>query len=206
MLEQIINDIFDYLINKFICFNSLINLSCTCKYFYYNIYITDLLNVKNKYLDKLTDVILMQPKYVYVRFLNANDNCKITTVNHMTKLENLAAEYRCGINDDGIRNINLKVLNASYNSKITMVNHMTRLEKLWAGYSCGINDEGIRNINLKMLCATNNSKITTVNHMTKLEELWAGFKECGINDEGIMGINLKILNAICNSKITVTKR
>jgi hypothetical protein len=48
--------------------------------------------------------------------LNANNNSKITNINHMTKLKVLCAFGSCGINNRGIINLtNLEVLNANNN-------------------------------------------------------------------------------------------
>ena len=52
----------------------------------------------------------------------------------MTKLKVLDASYNCGINDDGIRDLDLEKLIASGNDTITNVNHMTKLKVLVASY------------------------------------------------------------------------
>ena len=59
----------------------------------------------------------------------------------MTKLKVLYASHKSGINDEGIKNLNLEKLNAYNNSKITNVNHMTKLKELDARGDCGIDDE-----------------------------------------------------------------
>jgi hypothetical protein len=88
----------------------------------------------------------------------------------------------CGINDEGIKNLNLEKLNARNNSKITNINHMTKLKELDAGRNCGTDDGEIKNLNLEKLYAQLNSKIRNINHMTKLKELNADFS-CGIDDK-----------------------
>ena len=60
---------------------------------------------------------------------------------YMTKLKELDASVDCGINDEGIANLNLEKLNASDNFKITNVNHMIKLKVLNASVKCGIDDE-----------------------------------------------------------------
>jgi hypothetical protein len=46
----------------------------------------------------------------------------------MTNLTTLNAEGNCGIDDNGIKNLNLIKLFASANRKITDVTHMTNLK------------------------------------------------------------------------------
>ena len=83
-------------------------------------------------------------------------------MNHMTNLRILYAKgANCGIDDAGIRDINLIELNATNNFKITNVNHMTKLQILIAeGYNYGIGDEEIKNLNLNKLYSCYNNKIT----------------------------------------------
>jgi hypothetical protein len=90
----------------------------------------------------------------------------------MTNLQILSVEGNCGINDEGIKNLNLIKLNANCNSIITNINHMTNLQILQA-CDCGINNEGIKNLNLIELYAYGNNNITHINHMTNLKiYLW----------------------------------
>jgi len=111
--------------------------------------------------------------------LNCECNPNITNVNHMTNLKELNASM-CflddpggkggyGIDDNGIKNINLEKLYVSYNHKITNVNHMTKLKILDASCGCGIDDDGIEDLNLEYLNAVANPKITSENHMTNLK-------------------------------------
>jgi len=74
----------------------------------------------------------------------------------MTNLKELHASEYCGIDDNGIQNINLEILDVYNNPKITNVNHMTRLKQLYASGECGIDDNGIKNLNLEFLNAYNN--------------------------------------------------
>ena len=77
-----------------------------------------------------------------------DDNSKITNINHMTKLKELVAQGSCGINDEGINNLNnIEILYVGDNSKITNINHMTKLKELDAQGTCGISDEGIISLN-----------------------------------------------------------
>src|SRR3989304_781066 len=187
MLNQLNCDIISYLTDYFLSFNSLINLSNLNKFFYKNVYIIHLLSDSaHTYLNKLSDAILMQPKYIRVSQLDAGNNSKITTLNHMTKLSILWADCMSNIDDKGIIDVNLEKLYANHNSKITNVNHMTKLKKLVAyGDKCGLDDNGIINVNLETLYISSNSKITNINHMTKLKKLVAYGDKCNINDGGI---------------------
>jgi hypothetical protein len=51
--------------------------------------------------------------------LKAENNPKITTVNHMTALKELDACWNCGIDDAGIAGLNLEKLYTYNNQKIT---------------------------------------------------------------------------------------
>ena len=88
-----------------------IRLRCVCKLFH------EKLEVYKFSDSKLTDNILRN--YPFIKELNANYNPRITTVNHMSRLEILHAQSNCGIDDIGIQNANLKELRADYNQKIT---------------------------------------------------------------------------------------
>src|SRR3972149_12117703 len=103
MLTQLNHDILCHLSNYFLLFDSLINLSSSCKYVYNNIYLINLYGVEYKYLRKLTDIILKQQKYNRVRYLYAFRNSKITTIGHMRQLRELRLHRK--INQDGIREL-----------------------------------------------------------------------------------------------------
>ena len=72
-----------------------------------------------------------------------------------------------GINDNGIKNLNLFKLYASWNSKIINVNHMNNLQILYECGNCGINDEGVKDLNLIELNSNGNHKINQ-NHKAKI--------------------------------------
>jgi flagellin-specific chaperone FliS len=190
-----------YLIFEFLDFLSKITFRGTTKYMY-KLEIHDFYNIEKKYLKLLNDEILLN--YPYIKYLNASGNRNITNVNHMGKslIELNASGTFCGINNKGIKNLNLLKLYAYYNPKIYNVNHMENIIELDASYNCGISDEGIKNLkNLQKLCATDNFKIKNINHMTQsLIELDASY-DCGISDEGITKLNLQILYSHCNEKI-----
>jgi hypothetical protein len=163
--------------------------------------IHDFYNIEYKYLELLNDEILCN--YPFIKYLNARQNHKITSVNYMYNLIALnASGFCCGLSDSGIK-VNLTYLNASGNPKIINVNHMNKLIELDAyDINCGITDDGIKQLNLMKLDASHNIKITNVNHMYNMNELIA-YGNCGIDNEGIKYLNLKKLNAHNNSKITI---
>ena len=200
---------------KFIIFPKLefldqIRFRQVCKKFY-KIDITDLYNIEDKFLEKLTDEILKA--YSNVEMLNASNNPKITNLSEgkiiLKNLKKLDASDYCGITDEGIKDLDLVELCASYNLKITNVNEgkviLKNLKKLEAGNDCGITDEGIKNLDLAELCASNNPKITNVSGgeviLKNLKILYADGK-CGISDEGIKGLSLVTLYSMDNEKIT----
>ena len=167
-----------------------------------SIKIKDLYNIDLKYLRNLNDHILKQ--YIDVTELNASNNSKITTLNHMTKLRKLNITGDCGVGDQGILDLNLEELNAENNPKITTLNHMTKLRKLDISGNCGVGDQGISDLNLEELNASNNSKITILNYMTKLRELNIS-GNCGVGDQGISDLKLEKVYAWNNPKITSKK-
>lgn len=56
------------------------------------------------------------------------------------------AESTCGIDDDGIKKLNLIELYVSHNYKIKDVSYMTNLRTLIACGNCGIDKKGINNL------------------------------------------------------------
>ena len=137
------------------------------------LYIYDL-SENSYFIQTLDDDLLKQHCFHRLRKFNANCNKKITDVNYMQQLEELYADFDCGIDNNSIKQLTrLKILNANYNNKITDVNHMQQLENSEAQYGCGIDNNGIKQLTrLKILYANNNKKITDVNHMQQLEELY----------------------------------
>ena len=97
---------------------SQINLVSTNIYLRDNLWITDLYNINEKLLAKLSDQILGHKIFNHVTQLNAYHNRKITDVSFMTNLKTLGAYGNCGIDQSGINGLNLVELNASRNNKI----------------------------------------------------------------------------------------
>jgi hypothetical protein len=94
--------------------------------------------------------------------LDVYGNSQITDINCLVNLKKLnAGGYHCGINDSGIKNLNLIKLITTGNPKIKNINHMTNLKKLSAcGPTCGLSDYGIKDLKLTKLKSNQNFKIT----------------------------------------------
>ena len=91
----------------------------SCRYFWYNLYITNLYDIDYKYLNRLSDDILKYWIFRNVIQLNANNNEKITDVSHMKSLKRLGAGRSSCIDQQGITGLDLIELDASSNNKIT---------------------------------------------------------------------------------------
>ena len=91
----------------------------------------------------------------------------------MTKLKILKCCDDCGIDQEGIKDLQLiEELDAFSNKKIKNVNHLTKLKILNCFYNCGIDQEGIKDLQLiEELYARDNKKIKNVNHLTKLKKI-----------------------------------
>ncbi len=70
----------------------------------------------------------------------------------------------CGLDNNGINQLNLVELYVGSNPKITNINHMTNLRKLVANGSSGMADNGINQLNLIELNSQYNPKIRRFNH------------------------------------------
>jgi hypothetical protein len=114
----------------------------------------------------------------------------------MNNLIELYANEYSGINDNGIKNVNLIKLNANNNSNITNVNHMNKLKELFAHGRSGISDEGINKLNLSTLHAYNNLKITKESNDIELnDDRLKHFFNIITLFSGIKNLNLKKLNS-----------
>jgi len=98
---------------------SQLSLISTCTQYRNNLHIIDLFNINEKYLQKLTQEILQYLIFENVVYLNASDNSKITNVSHMKSLQILCAFGNCGINQEGIKGLNLTQVYAIHNQKIS---------------------------------------------------------------------------------------
>ena len=110
------NSVWNYIIFNYLDFYSQIRFKSVCRSFN-EAQITNLYDIPDKVKSKLTDKILLN--FSFVTKLNAYDNLKITSVNHMTKLLELDAQGNCGIGDNGIQCCSLIKLYADDNPKIT---------------------------------------------------------------------------------------
>ena len=88
-------------------------------------------------------------------------NIKITDVNHMKEtLKILDCGWICGVDQNGISQLNLIELYANSNKRIYDVNHMKKtLKILDCSWDCGIDQNGISELNSIELCTINNKKI-----------------------------------------------
>ena len=137
--------------------------------------------------------------------MNLKNCTNISNVNHLRNLIELDASGGCGLNDDGIKDLqNLRILNASnitnayarYGKYITNINHMKNLVELdAAGNYCCLSDDGIKGLtNLKKLKLSCNLKITDLNHLSKLTELIAN-ENIILDNNSIKGlVNLQKMN------------
>ena len=153
---------------------------------------------------RLTDQILRQPKFRNLRILKIRNNRQITSVSHLTKLEELdISSYYCRVDQAGITGcLRLKKLNIDGNHWISSVNHLTELEELIATRECcGVDQAGIAGcLRLKKLIAHYNPKITSVNHLPELEDLYA-VPGSGFSQEGIQCPTLRKLSVHNNRRI-----
>ena len=114
-----------------------LNIMSTCKILNKNLKIKKLNN------SNISDEILRQEKFIDLEELNANNNKKIKNVNNLTKLKILDCSYDCGIDQEGIKDLQLiEVLYASDNKKIKNVNHLTKLKVI---NQCTIKDTSNKN-------------------------------------------------------------
>src|ERR1700744_2527608 len=116
---------------NFCDFKSQLYLSSSCKLFNNNLLIVDLYNINENIRSLLNDKILKQSKYKYVTKLNASNNYKIKNVSQMAStLKILNANFNCGIDQNGIKDLHLTKLNASNNYKIKNVSQMASTLKI----------------------------------------------------------------------------
>src|SRR6202012_3928246 len=94
-------------------FKSQLYLSSTCKLFNNNLLIVDLYYINDSVKSLLNDKILKQSKYKHVTKLYAADNKKIKDISQMAStLKILNANYKCGIDQHGIKYLHLTKLYA----------------------------------------------------------------------------------------------
>ena len=80
-----------------------------------------------------------------------------------------ASGYSCGIDQLGIKSLDLIKLNAQNNPKIKDVRWMKNLKELDSSYNSGIDQLGIKGLNLIKLYIWNNPKIDLKNIYYKIE-------------------------------------
>ena len=95
-----------------------------------------------------------------LEYLDVSDNHKITDVSFLPSLKFLYIDDNCGIDDNGIKNLDLETLTCRYNSKITNINHLINLEGLNVSGNVNIGYDEIRNLKkLKWLDCYENDRI-----------------------------------------------
>lgn len=179
-----------------------------------NIYI-HILN--DNYKNKLSDCVLKQKKYKYLKVLKIPYNNKIYDINHLIYLVELDCssepkkinanylEYknRSSITDYNIKNLNrLKVLRSNSNENVGRdLSCFPNLEYFECYNSdCGVTDNSLINLpNLKTLKCSCNKNLTNINHLTSLTEL-----DCSsTNIKNIDKLtNLEILDCAFNKQIS----
>ncbi len=107
------------LIHDYLDFINLLPHRIVCKRFK-SIKIYDFYNIDSKYLYSINDVILK--KFNYIDKLNAQNNPRIKTLNHITKLKKLNISGYCGANDQGISDLNLEEFDTGTNPRIMTLN------------------------------------------------------------------------------------
>jgi len=96
---------------------SQLNLFAVCSDFYRSFSITDLYNIPEKYRNRLTILVLRQTKFGRLVQLNVGGNKHVTDVSFLTALKNLNVNGQCGVDQQGIKGLNLRVLYAAGNEK-----------------------------------------------------------------------------------------
>ena len=135
---EVYNEIFEYcnIYDK-------LKIMLTCKLLNKN------LKIKKLNHPYVSDKILQQEKFIDLEELDASYNKKIKNVNHLTKLKILDCSRNCGIDQEGIKDVQLiEELYTNNNKKIINVNHLTKLKILDCSYDCGIDQEGIKDLQL----------------------------------------------------------
>ena len=176
-------------------FKSQIIFKQQCKSFYDGLRIYDLHNIDYKYLNNITDEILLNFKYA--RYLNATKDIYNYNYNQINTLSSK-------ITSTGIKHLNLHTLSAWGNEKITdeaIIN--MHLHTLDCSFNNKITDKGIKHMNLHILYAAGNNKITDegIKYMN-LYELDAS-RRCNITDRGIKHMDLHSLYANYNENINI---
>jgi hypothetical protein len=136
----------------------------TCRIFYNHLTI-ETLSAVNLKQNNISNYIFRN-----VMTLNTSDNKNIINISFMKKLKNLYASGQCGIDQNGINELDLIKLNVSNNIKITNVSFMKKLKILYASGQCGINQNGINGLDLIELHVDHNEKITNVSFMKNLKK------------------------------------
>lgn len=177
--------------------------------------IIDLYDVDNTLLKKITQEILIQPKFKYIQKLNIHNNFKVFDISH---LSNTLKVLDCGgnlsnIKQNDILQLNLIELYMQNNRYIDNLNHMkntlTTLDCSVAirSYNCRrflrilikLGQDGISELHLIKLKASNNVHINNINFMKNTLKYLdcSGFSK--INENGIA--DLKLIELVTKNNI-----
>lgn len=171
-----------------------ISLMSTCHFLYNNLYIKKL-----QFQSKITENILKQPKFCKLKKISKifdNSEDLITNLDFLKRLKNLSTN-NFFINQDLLKNLNLKTLNVKNCHNIVDVSYMNSLKKLKSAH---VRHQGLYGLNLTFLDISNNFFINDVSFMKSLQVLHAQF-DCGINQECIDKLALIELDFSYNKNI-----
>lgn len=185
-MNELPNEIFQHISEYTNDIMDLINIEIIAKNCDRNsiIYYKDLYNVDPKYTKNISQKMIEQPKYKYLKKIDLSNNNKIKNLNHLknTLKVLICGGYKCKINQESISDLRLEELYAQNNKYIHNLDHMKEtLKILDISEDCAIGQTGITQLNLVELYASNNMNIHNLNHMHE---------------------SLKILNLNWNSEFT----
>ena len=104
------------------------NLIQICEFLWDNFVISDLINIDSESKKSLNDSVLSLSIFEWVNNLNAKNNLKIKNVSFMKSLKVLHAQGNCGIDQEGINQLDLVELYTANNGKIKNVSFMKSLK------------------------------------------------------------------------------
>ena len=172
------------------------------KYHNHYLQIIDFYHMNNKYLNALTDEIIIN--YPNLQKLNIKYNPKCTkNVMYLTNLSELncssVRSKPCNLAEEQIKYLNLTKLKMQGNVNIENLNHLTNLRTLNCNFSI-ITDDSIKNLDLMKLSVKGNFKIKNISAMTNLKSLNCGWFS-HITEDGIKNLKLTKLDIVDNVNI-----
>lgn len=153
---------------------------------------------------RLTNAVLTQEKFRYLRTLDLRDNTYVVDINHLVGLETLYVSHDSQLTVAGFqdcRNIEKLVCGSRL---ITSINHLHKLKILDISSSyCVITNAGISNCtSIERLDLGDNKNITDINHLVNLKELYMVYNPA-LRVEGFINCrSIEILKTRINYHIT----